>query len=191
MTNALELTHIGGVLHSGIGAFSGNCCTDSEKSMICEVWAEIASYAARFGITIGIEPVNRYESYVCNTGDNVLKLIQKVNASNMFLHLDTFHMNIEEDNFYEPVIQAGNRLKQIHITESHRGMTGEGNVHWNDLIRALKEIHFDGNLVLENFSTSVEGMSNAVSLWQLSKYNADELAKGSLEFVRKMISCLK
>jgi len=99
-------------------------------------------------------------------------------------------MNIEEDNFYEPVIQAGNRLKQIHITESNRGMLGEGNVRWNDLVRAMKEINFDGNLVLENFSTSVEGMSNAVSLWQASKYDAEELAKGSLGFVRGMMATL-
>ena len=191
ITNAMGLTHLGGVLHSGIGAFSGNICTDEEKGIICEVWNEIAVYAAKYGISIGVEPINRYESYVCNTGDNVLELLQKVNASNMFLHLDTFHMNMEEDNFYHPVIQAGNRLKQIHTTESNRGMLGEGNVRWDDLVRALKEIRFDGNLVLENFSTSVKGMSNAVSLWQPSKYDADELAKGSLAFVWEMMHAIE
>lgn len=65
-------------------------------------------------------------------------------------------------------------------------MLGEGNVHWEDLFKALKEINFEGNLVLENFSSSVKGMSSAVSLWQKSKYDANALAKGSLDFMRKM-----
>lgn len=180
-------THLGGVLHSGIGAFSGNVCSDSEKNIICEVWADVSDYAQRHGLTIGIEPVNRYESYVCNTGENVLELLERVNAPNMYLHLDTFHMNIEEDNFYQPIKKAGNSLKHIHMTESNRGMLGEGNVDWADLFRALKEINYNGNLVLENFSSSVKGMSSAVSLWQKSKYDADDLAKGSLNYMRKMI----
>ena len=84
------------------------------------------------------------------------------------------------------VIAAGSRLRHIHMTESNRGMLGEGNVRWDDLFRGLQEIDFNGNLVLENFSNSVPGMAEAVSLWRPSKYNADELAKGSLAFMRKM-----
>lgn len=182
----LGLKHLGGVLHSGIGAFSGHLCTETEKNTICEVWSDIAEYASKQEITIGVEPVNRYESYICNTAENVLELLNKVNAPNMYLHLDTFHMNIEEDNFYEPITKAGKRLKHIHMTESNRGMLGQGNVHWNDLFRALKEIRYEGNLVLENFSSSVKGMSEAVSLWQKSKYDADELAKKSLDYMKKM-----
>ncbi|WP_165021844.1 MULTISPECIES: sugar phosphate isomerase/epimerase family protein [unclassified Dysgonomonas] len=184
----LELNHLGGVLHSGIGSFSGNVCTESEKQTICDVWAEVADYAQQYGVNIGVEPINRYESYICNTGENVLELLKRLDVSNMYLHLDTFHMNIEEDNFYDPIISAGDRLKHVHMTESNRGMLGEGNVHWADLFKALKEIDYTGNLVLENFSSSVEGMSSAVSLWQRSKYDADDLAKGSLEFIRKMIA---
>lgn len=158
----------------------------NRKNTICEVWSDIAEYASKQEITIGVEPVNRYESYICNTAENVLELLNKVNAPNMYLHLDTFHMNIEEDNFYEPIKKAGKRLKHIHMTESNRGMLGQGNVHWNDLFRALKEIRYEGNLVLENFSSSVKGMSEAVSLWQKSKYDADELAKKSLDYMKKM-----
>lgn len=182
----LGLKHLGGVLHSGIGAFSGHLCTETEKNKICEVWSNIAEYASKQEITIGVEPVNRYESYICNTAENVLELLNKVNAPNMYLHLDTFHMNIEEDNFYEPIKKAGKQLKHIHMTESNRGMLGQGNVHWNDLFHALKEIRYEGNLVLENFSSSVKGMSEAVSLWQKSKYDADELAKKSLDYMKKM-----
>ncbi|SIP86875.1 D-psicose/D-tagatose/L-ribulose 3-epimerase [Chryseobacterium sp. RU37D] len=186
-TSALETNFLGGVLHGGIGVFSGNPLTENEAEIIVEVWSNVSDYAKEKGVNIGIEPINRYETYVCNTAENVLDLISKTGKNNLFLHLDTFHMNIEENNFYDPVILAGNRLKHIHMTESHRGMLGEGNVNWEDLFKALKEINFEGNLVLENFSSSVPGMQQMVSLWQKSPYDAEELALGSLEFMRKYI----
>jgi L-fucose isomerase-like protein len=73
-------------------------------------------------------------------------MIERTKAPNLALHLDTFHMNIEEDNFCNPVIAAGDRLKHIHMTESNRGMLGEGNVHWDDLFRGLASIDFKENL---------------------------------------------
>lgn len=185
-TAALETDFMGGVLHGGIGVFSGTTRTREEENTICEVWAEVAEHAAKYGITIGIEPINRYETYVCSSAYEVLELINRVGAPNLALHLDTFHMNIEETSFYEPVIAAGKQLRHVHMTESDRGMLGEGNVHWEDLFRGLKEINFEGNLVLENFSSSVPGMAEAVSLWRPSKYDALELAKGSLAFMQKM-----
>ena len=187
-TSELETGFLGGVLHGGIGVFSGNPLTETEKNTIAEVWSSVADYAKEKGIDIGIEPVNRYESYVCNTAGNVLELIEKTGKDNLFLHLDTFHMNIEENNFREPVLLAGKKLKHVHMTESHRGMLGEGTVNWDELFGALKAIDFEGNLVLENFSSSVPGMQQMVSLWQKSPYNAEELALGSLDFIRKNIS---
>lgn len=186
-TSELETDFLGGVLHSGIGVFSGNPLTEDEAEIIVEVWSNVADYAKEKGVNIGIEPINRYETYVCNTAKNVLDLISKTGKSNLFLHLDTFHMNIEENNFYDPVILAGNKLKHVHITESHRGMLGEGTINWDEFFSALKKINFEGNLVLENFSSSVSGMQQMVSLWQKSPYNAEELALGSLNFMKKYI----
>jgi len=184
-TSELETDFLGGVLHGGIGVFSGSPLTETETETIVEVWAAVADYAKEKGINIGIEPINRYETYVCNTAENVLDMISKTGKDNLFLHLDTFHMNMEENNFYDPVILAGNRLKHIHITESHRGMLGEGTINWQELFTALREIDFQGNLVLENFSSSVPGMQEMVSLWQKSPYDASELAEGSLRFLKR------
>jgi len=186
-TSELETDFLGGVLHGGIGVFSGNPLNESESEIIVEVWSKIADYAKEKGVNIGIEPINRYESYVCNTAENVLDLINKTGKDNLFFHLDTFHMNIEENNFYDPIILAGKKLKHVHITESHRGMLGEGTVNWDELFNALKEINFEGNLVLENFSSSIPGMQQMVSLWQKSPYDAEELALGSLKFLKKYI----
>ena len=183
-TADLDIAFLGGVLHSGIGVFSGNPRTAKEEDIVCEVWSEVSEYAKTLGITIGIEPINRYESYVCTGAAETLRMIERTKAPNLALHLDTFHMNIEEDNFCNPVIAAGSRLKHIHMTESNRGMLGEGNVHWDDLFRGLASIDFKGNLVLENFTTQVEGTASAVSLWRPSRYNAAELATGSLKFMK-------
>mgnify|MGYP000043142507 CR=1 FL=1 len=122
---------------------------------------------------------------MCTSAEEVLRFIKRVNAPNC-LCIWILSYEYRRDEFYEPVIAAGNRLRHIHMTESDRGMLGEGNVRWDDLFRGLQEIDFNGNLVLENFSNPVPGMAEAVSLWRPSKYNADALAKGSLAFMRKM-----
>lgn len=184
-TSDLETNFLGGVLHGGIGVFSGNPLSETEKNTIVEVWSSVADYAKEKGVNIAVEPINRYESYVCNTAENVLELIEKTGKDNLFLHLDTFHMNIEENNFRDPILLANQKLKHIHVTESHRGMLGEGTVNWNQFFNALKEINFEGNLVLENFSSSIPGMQQMVSLWQKSPYNAEQLALGSLNFIKQ------
>ncbi|MFT3920310.1 sugar phosphate isomerase/epimerase family protein [Cloacibacterium sp.] len=184
-TSDLETNFLGGVLHGGIGVFSGNPLSETEKNTIVEVWFSVADYAKEKGVNIAVEPINRYESYVCNTAENVLELIEKTGKDNLFLHLDTFHMNIEENNFRDPILLANQKLKHIHVTESHRGMLGEGTVNWNQFFDALKEINFEGNLVLENFSSSILGMQQMVSLWQKSPYNAEQLALGSLNFIKQ------
>lgn len=181
----LESGILAGVLHSGIGVFSGAVKTTQENEILVQVLAVCADYASRLGITMCLEPVNRYESYVCTCAADVLDLIEQVGSPALALHLDTFHMNIEEDNFRDPVLNSGSHLKHLHITESNRGMPGEGNVNWDDLFAALAKINYDGALVLENFSSSIPGMSERVNLWHPSRHNAQELAEGSLAFIRQ------
>jgi D-psicose/D-tagatose/L-ribulose 3-epimerase len=184
-TAELESTILGGVLHSGIGVFSGSVKTTEENKTLVQVLSASAAYANRLGITMCLEPINRYESYVCTRASDVLDLIEQIGSPAIALHLDTFHMNIEEDNFRDPVIDSGRHLKYMHITESNRGMPGEGNVHWDDLFESLAKIKYDGALVLENFSSSIDGMAGKVSLWNPSRYNAEDLALGSLAFIKR------
>lgn len=183
----MEGDFLGGVLHSTIGKFTGSPCTTEEKLIVRQVFTELAIYARERTITLAPEPINRYESYVFTSANEVLSMINSIGADNIGLHLDTFHMNIEEPNFYDPIIHAGERLKHFHITESDRGMTGEGNVHWDDLFKALSDINYHGPLVLENFSSEITELIGPTSLWRPSKYNSEDLAKGSLAFMKKMV----
>jgi D-psicose/D-tagatose/L-ribulose 3-epimerase len=183
----MEGDFLGGVLHSAIGKFTGSPCTAEERLIVQQVFTELAIYASERSITLAPEPINRYESYVFTAADEVLSMIDVIGASSIGLHLDTFHMNIEEPNFYDPIIRAGKHLKHFHITESDRGMTGEGNVHWDDLFKALSEINYQEPLVLENFSSEITELIGPTSLWRPSKYNSEDLAKGSLAFMKKMV----
>lgn len=183
----MEGDFLGGVLHSAIGTFTGNPCTPDERKIVQQIFTEAAAYAKERNITIAPEPINRYESYIFTAAEEVLEMIDAIGADNIGLHLDTFHMNIEETSFYEPVVKAGSRLKHVHMTESDRGMMGEGNVHWDDLFRALAEINYQGPLVLENFSSQIKELVGPTSLWRPSKYNSEDLAKGSLAFMKMMV----
>jgi D-psicose/D-tagatose/L-ribulose 3-epimerase len=184
----LESPILAGVLHSGIGVFSGALKTPLEQETVVQVLSASANYAERLGITICLEPINRYESYVCNAASDALEIIDQVGSRAVALHLDTFHMNIEEESFSHPVINSGHHLKHLHITESNRGMPGEGNVRWDDLFEALSKVGYQGALVLENFSSSIAGMSERVNLWRPSRHDADELAAGSLAFIKRKAS---
>jgi D-psicose/D-tagatose/L-ribulose 3-epimerase len=191
LKNAIDLVEemeghfLGGVLYSAIGAFSGKPCTKEEYAIVKDVFTSVCSHAASKGISLGLEPINRYETYVLTSADEVLSLVAEINHPALGLMLDTFHMNIEESDFYSPVLAAGNKLKYVHMTESDRGMLGEGNVHWDDFFRGLAQINYSGDLVLENFSSQTPGMSEMTSLWRPSKYDPMSLAKGSLDFMRQ------
>ena len=179
---------LGGVLHLAIGTFTGHPCSNNERLVVKQVFSELAAYAAERKITIAPEPINRYESYVFTSADEVLSMIDEIGAPNLGLHLDTFHMNVEELDFYKPIIKAGMKLKHLHITESDRGMLGEGNVHWDELFRALAAINYHGPLVLENFSSEIKELVGPTSLWRPSIYNSEDLAKGSLAFMKNKVA---
>lgn len=184
----MEGNYLGGVLYSAIGCFSGVPRNAAEIDLLRDILKSAGDYASGKGITLGIEPINRYETYLLTSAREVMELIAEIDSPALGLMLDTFHMNIEEGNFYDPVIEAGGQLKYVHLTESDRGMLGEGNVHWDDFFKALAKINYSGDLVLENFSSSVRGMAALTSLWRPSIYDAESLAAGSLKFMKDKIA---
>ena len=176
--------HLSGVLYGHAGTLVGRPPTQEERDTCARVFAEIAPYAEEKGITLAIEPINRYESYLFNVVEDALALIEKVSAPNLKLHVDTYHMNIDEHGFYEPTRQADAKLVYVHASESDRGTVGEGNVRWDDFFRALAEIRYTGPLVLESFSSVVPEMIAVSCMWRPSKVGIDEMVKRSLAFLR-------
>jgi D-psicose/D-tagatose/L-ribulose 3-epimerase len=150
----------------------------------------LADYAGDKGININLEVVNRYETNIINTGAEGLKFLEEVNRPNAYVHLDTYHMNIEEDGMVEGVLAAGDRLGYVHVGESHRGYLGTGNVDFDSFFGALKKINYQGPVTFESFSSAVvdPALSNALRIWRNLWTDSDDLADKAINFMKKRYS---
>ena len=144
---------------------------------------EAADLAARMGVLIGLEPVNRYETYLVNTCEQALHLREMIDRDNVKVHLDTYHMNIEEKSFYDATVMAGEHLIHYHLCENDRGIPGTGLVDWDGIFRALAEIGYTGNAALESFVDVTDNMNTWV--WRQLAPDGDTLLKQGADFIRK------
>jgi len=144
---------------------------------------EVACLAAKLGVQIGLEPVNRYETCLVNTCEQALKLKEMIGKDNVAIHLDTFHMNIEEKSFYEATKQAGKDLIHYHFCENDRGIPGTGLVDWDGIFEALAEINYQGNAALESFVDCTDNMNTWV--WRQLAPDGNTLLKEGVVFIRE------
>lgn len=117
--------------------------------LVAEQLREVAQYAAGFGITVGIEPINRYETFLVNTCEQAEALIELIGEPNVKIHLDTYHMNIEEKSIRGSIRRAGRGLGHIHLNENDWGVPGTGHMEWNEIFQTLSDIGYDGYASLE------------------------------------------
>jgi D-psicose/D-tagatose/L-ribulose 3-epimerase len=179
---------LNGCLYCNLGTLTGAPPTAEEKKTIVEVLGKLNPYAKEKGVRLGIEPVNRYETYLYNTGADAAELIRSVGVDDMIIHFDTYHMNIEEEGYSKALKEAGPLAAYIHMSESHRGLPGEGTVDWDDVFTRLMEINYSGPLVLEAFATINPDLIGATCVWRPCKYPARELATRGLEFLKQNAS---
>ncbi len=133
---------LSGVIYGGIGQRTGKPPTQDEIDNITRVLVAAAKTAKSRGIELGVEAVNRYENHIVNTAEQAVDLVERVGADNIFVHLDTYHMNIEEKGAALGILVARDHLKYIHLSESDRGTPGEGNCPWDAIYTALAAIGF-------------------------------------------------
>jgi D-psicose/D-tagatose/L-ribulose 3-epimerase len=178
-------TELCGVIFSALAKYPTPATKENRNNSI-KAMQRLADYAADKGINIDLEVVNRYETNIMNTGIEGLSFLDEVNRPNAFLHLDTYHMNIEEDGMQKSVLAAGDRLGYVHIGESHRGYLGTGNVDFDSFFTALKKINYKGPITFESFSSAVvdPALSNTLCVWRNLWSDSDDLAKKSLEFMK-------
>lgn len=182
---AIDGEMLGGCVYTSLGVMTGVPPTSAEHQNVIDVLGEAAHYAKPHGISIGIEPVNRYETYVLNAGEQVIDVINRAGADNMLIHFDTYHMNIEEKGFAAALQKAGKLCGYIHMSESDRGIPGQGNVQWDQVFTGLKQIDYRGPLVLEAFAAINKDLAAATSLWRPGNYSGHELATQGLAFLRE------
>ncbi|HIP80674.1 MAG TPA: sugar phosphate isomerase/epimerase [Kiloniellaceae bacterium] len=177
---------LSGVTYGGIGERTGVPPTQGEVDNVARALEGAAKYAKTKGIDLGIEPVNRYENHIINTGRQAAEMIAKVGADNIFIHLDTYHTNIEEHGVANGILAAREHLRYMHMSESHRGVPGSGTCDWNEICGTLAAIGFDGGLALESFINLPPQIASALSVWRPVADSADQVMQEGLPFLRNM-----
>jgi D-psicose/D-tagatose/L-ribulose 3-epimerase len=180
----LEAPVLCGVLYAHLGTLTGRPPEVGELEAVARVLKNVARYAAERGVSLGVEAVNRYETYLMNLAEQADAMLDRVGEPNVFVHLDTYHMNIEEKGFYDPIVATGERMQYIHLSESDRGTPGTGNVHWDEVFRGLKAIDYDGYLVMESFAAINEDLAGATALWRDVVGDPKALIRDGLGFLR-------
>lgn len=146
---------------------------------------QLALYAEKSGVQIGLEPLNRFETDMVNTVDDALRLVEEVGSVQLGVSLDSFHMNIEEVDFRRAVEQAGERLLHVQVSDSHRGIPGDGNSDWKGLREGLRSIGYEGKISIESFSPDSSSLAEAVCIWKRFASSQDAFAAKGLEFLKK------
>jgi D-psicose/D-tagatose/L-ribulose 3-epimerase len=158
-----------------------------ERSIECI--KEISKTAEDYGITYCLEIVNRFEHFLLNTAAEGLAFVEAVGSPNVKLLLDAFHMNIEEDSMGAAIVAAGDKLGHFHIGETNRRPPGLGRMPWDEIARALKQINYQGRVVMEPFVKPGGEVGEAIRVWRDLSGGADETrldqqAQDALTFMR-------
>jgi len=156
-----------------------------EFALVVKNLKVLAAYAEKKGVQICVEPLNRFETDFLNTCEKGLRLIKAVNSPVLKLHLDTFHMNIEEKNQAAAIRKAGKLLGHFHACGSDRGTPGNDHIDWTPIVKALKGIRYKGDVVIESFTTDVKVIARAAAIWRRMEPTREEIAVKGLKFLKK------
>jgi D-psicose/D-tagatose/L-ribulose 3-epimerase len=173
-----------GVIYGGIGQRTGLAPTEAEKDATARVVEKAAAYAKSLGMDYGLEAVNRYENHILNTAEQAVEMVERVGASNVFVHLDTYHMNIEEKGIANGILRAREHLKYIHLSASDRGTPGADTIAWDEVFAALAAIGFKGGMAMESFITVPPQIASALSVWRPVAASREEVLGEGLPFLR-------
>jgi len=173
-----------GVVYSAIGRRIERRPEEEDYLRAAEVLKEAARHAQARGVSIGIEAINRYETFLVNTAAQALRLRELVDEPNVGVHLDAYHMNIEEDDFYAAALSAVPQLLHFHLSESHRGIPGRGTVDWDAILRALADGGYAGFVGLESFVGISEAMRAATCIWRELAPDSDTLVRDGLAYLK-------
>jgi D-psicose/D-tagatose/L-ribulose 3-epimerase len=195
LANALRATvelgadYLGGVLFGVLGRHEA-AVTERGYANAVAAMQELSENAAREGVTIGLEVVNRYESNVLNTTEQALQFLDDIGSSNATVHLDTYHMNIEEPGMAAAIELAGDRLGYFHVGESNRGPLGTGTVDFAEAFAALDRIGYNGTITFESFSSAVvsPALTRALCIWRETWDDGMELATSARQFVTEQLA---
>lgn len=182
----------GGVNYCGWGYLTGKMRSPDEWAWGVEGYRKMAEHAQRNApsLTLAIEPINRFESHFINTAADAVSFLRDVEMPNVKVHLDTFHMIREEDDFSQSILQTGSDLGYIHACENQRGIPGSGQVPWASFFKALHQVNYDGCVTIESFDPSMPNIAKLCCIWRKLADSPEQLATEGLAFLREQESSL-
>ena len=180
---------VSGPLYSRVGraAYEEPQARELQFETAARHLSDLCDYAAGKGVTLGIEPLLRFETDLVNTCEDALKLIGQTERENIGVHLDTFHMNVEELDPVLAVVRAGEKLVNLHCSDNNRGAPGTGSFGWEGFFRALEFIKYTGPVILESFHPDAPEISYAAGIRRKTAETNDELARRACAFLSSLI----
>jgi len=177
---------VAGVVYAAWGNIIGRGRTEEEWARSVESLKEVSRLIRGYNVVLGLEPVNRFETYFLNTAADAVNLAEAIDEPNVKVHLDTFHMNIEEKNYYDPIVKTGELLCHMHCCENDRGVAGTGSVNWDEVFRGLADIGYNRWITLESFTPEIRSVAASTAIWRQLAPSADALASEGLKFLKSM-----
>ncbi len=177
-----------GPMYSAVGKARLEDPQDRQKEwqLAVDGLKSMCKYAAERNVKLAFEPLNRFENDLINVIDQGLKLIADVDEPNIGLHIDTFHMHLEEKDPPAAIRKAGDRVFHVHACENDRGVPGTGQVDWQGVFSALKDINYDGVVGIESFNPGVKSIARAVCIWREIAPDQDTIARDGLKFLKTL-----
>lgn len=182
---ALGAQLICGPLAAPVGERRGRGYTTTEWASCVQALQEAGAIAADHGITLALEPLNRFETFIVNTVADGVRLMDEVDQPAVGLLLDTFHMHIEEKQSAAAIRHAARHLKHFHASENDRGVVGSGQVAWPSIFGALQDIQYDRWIVVESFGHAIPELAGAACVWRPLAPSPEALASKSLAYLRR------
>ena len=148
---------------------------------------QVAEHAETVGITLGVEALNRFETYLLNTHADSARFVREVDHPNARMMYDTFHANIEEKDIAQAIRDCHDVCALVHISENDRSTPGSGNVDWDTNFNTLKEVGYDGWMVVEAFGLALPELVAATKIWRRMYESEEQLASDALEFMKEQV----
>jgi D-psicose/D-tagatose/L-ribulose 3-epimerase len=157
---------------------------EQQLALIATHLKPLCQKAEAAGVILAMEPLNRFETDCINTLEQAVDLIERVGSPALKIHIDTFHMNIEEDDSAAAILKYGRHIGHVHASASHRGLLGQDQVDWNGVLSALQTIGYDGDIVIESFSEDNEVIARAAAIWRPLYDSPQQLSVQGLDFLK-------
>ena len=177
-----------GPYHSALGVFSGQGPTEDEWKWGVDSMRQVAEHAETVGITLGVEALNRFETYLLNTHADSARFVRDVDHPNARMMYDTFHANIEEKDIAQAIRDCSDVCALVHISENDRSTPGTGNVDWDTNFNTLKEVGYDGWMVVDAFGLALPELVAATKIWRRMYESEEQLAGDALKFMQEQVS---